>query len=209
MPAEPGALRAALAATWPPAETLRLGSWTLRRGAGGGNRDSAPRRSTARPPTRPRPRRRCAPGASAPLFLIRPDDAALDADLAARGYSVERSDRRSSRRAAAALAAEGGMSAIPCTAPLACMAEIWAAGGIGPARLEVMARAPEPRLYLLGRLGDRPAGCAFVAAHGGIAMLHALEVAPSARRQGLGARLIRAAAAWADRHGRARRSRWR
>ena len=38
------------------------------------------------------------------------------------------------------------------------MVEIWAAGGIGPARLAIMARAPEPRGYLLGRLGDRPAG---------------------------------------------------
>ena len=43
------------------------------------------------------------------------------------------------------------------------MAEIWAAGGIGPARLAVMARVPEPRGYLLGRLDDRPAGAGFVA----------------------------------------------
>lgn len=59
-----------------------------------------------------------------------------------------------------------------------------------------MARAPEPRLYLLGRLGDRPAGCAFAAIHRGTAMLSSLEIAPAARRQGLAARLVRAAAAW-------------
>ena len=32
---------AVLAATWPPAEAMRLGPWTLRRGAGGGSRVSA------------------------------------------------------------------------------------------------------------------------------------------------------------------------
>ncbi len=76
------------------------------------------------------------------------------------------------------------------------MAETWAAGGVGPARLAVMARAPQPRTWLLGRLGDRPAGCAFVALHGVVAMLHALEIAEVARRRGLGARMTRFAAAW-------------
>jgi GNAT superfamily N-acetyltransferase len=81
------------------------------------------------------------------------------------------------------------------------MAEIWAAGGVGPSRLAVMARAPEPRAYILGRLGDRPAGCGFVALHGPVAMLHALEVAPAARRQGLGAQMTLGAAAWARTRG--------
>ena len=37
----PPELFEALAATWPAAETIRLGPFTLRRGAGGGNRTSA------------------------------------------------------------------------------------------------------------------------------------------------------------------------
>jgi GNAT superfamily N-acetyltransferase len=81
------------------------------------------------------------------------------------------------------------------------MAEIWGAGGIGPERLAVMARAPEPRAYILGRLGDRAAGAAFVALHGEVAMAHAIEVAASFRRQGLGAALTAAAAAWGVAHG--------
>ena len=81
------------------------------------------------------------------------------------------------------------------------MAEIGAAGGVGPARLAVMARAPEPRAFILGRLGDRPAGAAFAALHGGVAMLHAVEVAPFARRQGLATAIAAAAAAWGLAHG--------
>jgi ribosomal protein S18 acetylase RimI-like enzyme len=65
----------------------------------------------------------------------------------------------------------------------------------------VRARAAEPRSFLLGRLDDRPAGCAFVAVHGDVAMLHAVEVAPLARRNGLGARMTRAAAVWAQARG--------
>lgn len=131
-----------------------------------------------------------------PLFILRPGDEALDAALAARGYAIP--DRTVICAAPAArFAAPGGETAIPCAAPLAAMVEIWAAGGIGPAKLATMARAPEPRLYLLGRLGDRPAGCAFAAIHGGVAMLSALEIAGFARRHGLAGRLVRAAAAWA------------
>jgi GNAT superfamily N-acetyltransferase len=77
------------------------------------------------------------------------------------------------------------------------MVEIWEAGGICAARRAAMARVPEPRTFLLGRAGDRPAGCGFVARHGDIAMFHALEVAPSARRRGLGRALARGAASWA------------
>ena len=61
--------------------------------------DAAPRRGRREPrlrrhPGRPaggprrRPRPSCAPGASAPLFRIRPGEEALDALLAARGYVV-------------------------------------------------------------------------------------------------------------------------
>ncbi len=88
-----------------------------------------------------------------------------------------------------------------CDAPLECQAEIWAAGGVGPARLAVMARARGPKTWLLGRAADRPAAAAFVAAHGGVAMLHALEVSPAARRAGLGSAMTRAAARWAADNG--------
>ena len=132
-----------------------------------------------------------------PLVLVRPGEAALDATLAARGYVLR--DASLILAAPAAEIADAGppLTAIGCDGPLAAMAAIWAAGGIGPARLAVMARAAGPRTWLLGRLDDAAAGCAFVAAADGVAMLHALEVAPEARRRGLGAVLTRAAAAWA------------
>ncbi|MBA3324360.1 MAG: GNAT family N-acetyltransferase, partial [Rhodobacteraceae bacterium] len=121
--------------------------------------------------------------------------------LAARGYGAcDPSALYGAPVAAVALAA-ADEAAIHCEGPLAIMAEIWAAGGIGPARLAVMARAAEPRVWLLGRLGQRPVACAFAAVHGEVAVLHALEVAAEARRRGMGALLTRAAAAWAQAHG--------
>ncbi len=90
---------------------------------------------------------------------------------------------------------------IDCDGPLAALVEIWRAAGIGPGRLAGMARVPEPKRYLLGRLRDRPAGAAFVSAFvsaaGGVAMLNALEVVERARRQGLGRRMVGWAGAWA------------
>jgi ribosomal protein S18 acetylase RimI-like enzyme len=203
MPADARALYAALQATWPAAETRTVGPWTIRRGEDGGSRTEAaslqgsPEAGVAGLDAAEAAMRAWG---KRPLFVLRPGEEALDAALAARGYGVP--DRNLILAApAAALAAPGGLSAIPSEAPLAVMEEIWAAGGIGTAKLAVMARTPPPRVSFLGRLGDRPAAAAFVAAHGGIAMLSALEVAPFARRCGLGARMVRAAAAWAAAQG--------
>jgi GNAT superfamily N-acetyltransferase len=75
--------------------------------------------------------------------------------------------------------------------------EIWVAGGIGPARLAIMHRAEGPKTSLFGRVNDRPAGTAFIAVHGKVAMLHALEITPRARRKGLAGVMMRAGADWA------------
>ena len=131
-----------------------------------------------------------------PLFILRPGEDALDAALDARGYQVP--DRNRDLRGAGSRPRRPGRAQRhPRAAPLAVMAEIWAEGGIGPAKFAVMARTPDPRTHLLGRLDDRPAGCAFVAACAGVAMLSALDAAPQARRRGLAGHLVRAAAAWA------------
>ena len=81
------------------------------------------------------------------------------------------------------------------------MREIWAAGGVGPRKLAVMARVAEPKTYLLGRIGDTPAACAFAACDHRIGMLQALEVAAPFRRRGLGTALTRAGAGWAAAQG--------
>jgi GNAT superfamily N-acetyltransferase len=187
---------AAMAATWPPAETRRLGPWTLRRGAGAGSRVSA---ATLDGPFGGLEAAEAAMRAwgQRPLVMVRPGEAALDAALAGRGYTLADPSLILAADAAALSPAVVPEEAIDCAGPLACMATIWEAGGIGAARRAVMDRAPGPKAWLLGRTGDAPAACAFVAAAAGVAMLHGLEVVAPARRRGLGALLVRAAAAWA------------
>lgn len=185
----------ALNATWPGLAEQRDG-WTLRRADGAGSRASAATREAAGADPRVAEAAARAMG-QRPLFMIRPGEADLDAALEAMGYLRE---DRSALLAApvAALAAPGpDRAVIRCEAPLARMVEIWSEGGIGAPRLAVMRRAAAPKVYLLARDGDRPAGCAFLSAAGGVAMIHALAIAPFARRKGLGARVSRAAAAWA------------
>lgn len=191
---------AALTATWPAAETVRLGPWTLRRGAGGGGRASA---ATLEGPLDGLDAAAAAMRAwgQRPLVMVRTGEDALDAALAAHGWSVHDPALLLAAPADAFAFAVTPEEAIDCDGPLACMSEIWAAGGIGPGRLAVMERAPQPKTWLLGRRGDRPSACAFVAAYGPIAMLHALEVAPQARRAGQGEMLTRAAAAWTRERG--------
>jgi ribosomal protein S18 acetylase RimI-like enzyme len=188
-------LFAALEATWPPAETVRLGPWRLRRGEGGGSRVSAA--------TLEGPLGEVAAAEAAmrgfgqrPLFMVREGERELDRALEARGYAVKSPSLLMAAPVAGVAHSVADVTTIDCTAPLVAMEELWAEGGIGPARLAVMARAPQPKTYFLGRLDERPAGVAFVGAAGPVAMVHALHVSPRFRLRGLGARLSRAAAAW-------------
>jgi GNAT superfamily N-acetyltransferase len=190
---------AALAATWLPAETMSLPPFTLRRGGGGGNRVSA---ATLDGTVDDLERaveaaeRAMRAWGQTPLFLVRPGDDALDDLIARRGYLV--------RDPVRLLRADPATLAPACPHPevvlgpalLAAMAELWVAGGIGPTRLAIMERVPEPKVYLIGRSQDRPAGCGFAARHEDIVMLHALEVAPFARHRGVGSAITRAAAGW-------------
>lgn len=190
----------ALTACWPAAETRRLGPWTLRRDEGGGGRASAATLDGAFGDPAAAEAAMRAMG-QRPRFLIRPGEAALDTALAARGFGIEGPN--------AILAAPAGeiggtgpdWATIRCAAPLARMIELWAANGIGAGRLAVMARAPAPKVWLLVRDGDRPAGCASADIHAGIAMLHSVVIDPGSRRRGLGARLVRAAGRWAAAEG--------
>jgi N-acetylglutamate synthase len=190
----------ALLATWAPAETRRMGGWTLRRGEGGGNRVSsatldAPEGDIAAAEEAMRA------WGQRPTFMIRPGDEDLDGRLEALGYVLDSATLIVAGRPQAIAPAEPDERVILGPAPLAAMREIWAAGGVGPSKLAAMARAVEPRVYLLGRSGDTPAACAFAACDREIGMLQALEVAEPFRRQGLGTALTRAGAAWVAAHG--------
>ncbi len=136
------------------------------------------------------------------IFCLRPGDEALDAQLTARGYQV-----LDPVNIYACPVSHLTDTPIPRVTvfltpePLAIMREIWAKGGIGPARVAVMERARGPKTGLLLRHNDQPAGTGFVATHDGVAMVHALEILPDHRRQGLGGWAMRAAAFWARDNG--------
>ena len=189
-----------LAACWPAAETRPLGPWILRRGEGGGGRASA---ATLEGPLEDPAAAEAAMRAMGqrPRFLIRPGDTALDEALAGRGYEVEGPNAILAGPPAEIGGAGPDWATVRCAAPLALMIEIWEANGIGAGRRAVMARAPAPKVWLLARDGDRPAGCAFVDMHEGTAMLHSVVIVPESRRKGLGARLVRAAGRWAAAEG--------
>lgn len=192
----PERLFRAMDATWPPARILMSGPWLLREGKGGGQRVSA---ATAETDPDERDIERAEVGmrdlGQRPIFMIRDMDGPLDGWLAARGYEVV--DPVTLYLAPVRdLARDLPLTAaIPSWPPLAIQTDLWSAGGIGPARLDVMARARHGT-SIMGRTGDIPAGTAFVAADGEIGMLHALEVDPSARRKGVGRTVMAAAANW-------------
>jgi GNAT superfamily N-acetyltransferase len=196
-------LWAAIDATWAAPRLHRAGPFTLREGQGGGQRVSAA--TTDQPPT-PEGIRGAADAMRAlgqcPLFMVRGDQSALDTALAAAGYAIK--DPVVVMEAPIDTVAQDGpppVSAFPIWPPLQIMREIWAEGGIGPARLAIMSGSCDPKTAILGRVKDRAAGCAFVAVHEGIAMMHAVEVAPALRRMGTARNMTLGAADWARRHG--------
>lgn len=193
------ALFSVLEATWPAARSMRAGPFVLREGRGAGSRVSS---ATATGPATAAD----VVAASAAmrgmgqeaLYRIGPGDGALDALLADLGHEM----RDPTLILAAPLGAVSGevppVTAFPHWPPLAVLEDLWTAEGIGAARQGVMARVAAPRAAILGRVGDRPAGGAFVAVSGDGAMVHAVAVRAPHRRQGLARILMLSAARWAE-----------
>ncbi len=186
--------------TWPAARYQALGPFQLREGQGGGSRVSAA--NALNPPTEAdidaAETAMLAMGQKR-IFCLRPGDEALDSKLADRGYSVL--DPVNIYTCPADLLADQPIPPVMVFSvwePLEIMREIWSSAGIGPARQAVMARAKGPKTSLLLRHNDKPSGVAFVAMHEDVAMVHALEILPDHRRQGLGHWTMRAAAIWAQ-----------
>lgn len=199
-----------MAATWPAVRVFRAGPFLLRIGEGGGKRVSS---ATLEGPW--------GAGAMAaleaaeramerPLFRLapaqHPGDREFDAALEARGYRLRDPSVVMAARVASLAAPLPPLAAFAHWPPLQIQRDIWEECGVGPARQAVMARAAVPKAALLARLGDRAAGAAFVACHGGEAMIHAVAVRPALRRQGVGGRLLAAAANWAAQEGATRLS---
>jgi GNAT superfamily N-acetyltransferase len=183
--------------TWPAAATLRAGPWTIRDGKGGGKRVSAATADEAwQDDDIAQAEQAMAALAQPPLFLIRDQDAALDAALQARGYRIVDPVVAYAMQLTTDHAPDH-MTTFPHWPPMAMAVDLWAEAGIGVERLAVMQRAQAAKTAILARANDRAAGVAFVAMAGRTAMLHALEITPSFRRQGSAHNILRAAALWA------------
>lgn len=206
----PSALYQGLHATWPPATSARLGPFTLRRGGGGGRRVSSATLDESRfmPADVTEAEARMRAWGQQPSFMIKmPEDLSLAArqhDLAeylrTRGYGEV--DRTLLLAAPIADLYHGhaffGETLFVRTAPLALQGEIWAEGGVGPARMAVMARVQGPKAWLLSRQGQSEGGVGFVAVSGNIAFLHALFVPERHRGQGHARKILSAAARFAS-----------
>ncbi|MEP5728871.1 MAG: GNAT family N-acetyltransferase [Sulfitobacter sp.] len=188
--------------TWPAARCWTSGQWTLRDGQGGGKRVSA---ATANGDVT-KADIAIAEAAmmqigQAPLFMIREDEEELDALLAEHGYEViDPVILYSLPLAKLTDVAIPRVTAFHIWEPLAIMREIWASGGIGPERLEVMARAAV-KTAIFARWNEKPGGVGFAAMADDLCMVHAVEVPPHQRRQGVAQWIMRRAAFWAESQG--------
>lgn len=192
------ALQAAFDATWPSAGQVEVAGFRVRRGCGGGERASSAWRLPGAPvPDAEAIAAVCAQHATwdqPALFAVADGDDALAGALSAAGFAP----RSPSALMVAPVARLTDTPLRPVTAfaiwpPLAIQRDLWAESGIGPARQDIIARAPQPKAALLGRTQDRAAGVGFVAVHEGVAMVHALAVLPEFRRRGLAGWMLRAA----------------
>ncbi|MCC6000234.1 MAG: GNAT family N-acetyltransferase [Pararhodobacter sp.] len=205
----PGAtdLHAALDATWPSAATHVCGPFLLRQGDGGGKRVSA---ATLIQTVLPAPEEIARAehamrgmGQDA-LFMIRnaqaaPSDGALDSALDARGYKIADPTVFYCAPVDGVARVPRPMATFPVWPPLALQLALWDDAGIGAARQAVMRRVAGPKRAFMARHRNRAAGVAFGALdpETGIAMLHALEVVPDFRREGVARELVGAIAQWA------------
>lgn len=203
MSVSPQTLYDVLDATWPADKTVAYGPCTVRAGAGGGKRVSAATANgdIAEADITHAENAMTAMG-QVPLFMIRDGDGGLDQMLDARGYEIV--DPVVMYACPAKLLTDIPIPRVTVFSiwePLAIMVEIWAKGGIGPARLDVMRRAKGPKTGFLARWNEKPAASAYGAIHDGTAMLHAIEVLDHQRRMGVGKWIMRMAAFWAVEQG--------
>lgn len=196
-------LYAVTEATWPAARMWEEGPWQMRDGAGGGKRVSA---ATANASVTvddlPRAEAAMRDMDQTPLVMLRDGEDALDRLLADQGYGIiDPVNLYACPLEALTQERPPRLSSFDIWEPMAIQADIWAEGGIGPARIEVMRRVTGPKTALFGRENARPAATGFVAISDGIAMIHALEVLEAHRRKGMGRYLTQHAAHWAAQQG--------
>lgn len=191
-----------LVETWPPIGSVEVGPFTIPDGGEGGNRVNAARLSDPKDTDATIDQIIAVEAAMRragrkPLFSVCDHQVGLNARLDELCYLTRDATDALVMPCADLAATPPPVTTFAHWAPLAIQTEIWAAGGIGPARLAIMERATGPKTSILARIDDRPAGTAYVGIHDGTAMLHALEITTAARRRGLAGQIMRRAAAWA------------
>ena len=189
--------------TWRPAEIISKGPWTLRRGLGGGKRVSAATTDGAVDAAEIELAvSSMIEMGQTPTFMIRAENEALDQQLEANGFSlVDPVLILSGPVDRVAKVDPAPLAAIPSVAPLALMEELWINAGIDQRRIDVTLRTKGPKTWLFSRHNDQPAGGAFAAVSGKIAMVHALFVSPDQRRAGVGQNIMGRAAIWGRENG--------
>lgn len=192
-----------LQATWPAADTVRIGSWEINAGAGGGKRVSAARPIGANSIHEISvAEREMEELNQTSLFQLRAEHSELDAALEEREYLVSDPTVLLACSIRSLIANDvPPVTAFSIWPPLQIMRDLWNHAGTGPERLAVMDRVKGAKTSLLGRINDRAAGVGFVAVSDGTAMVHALEVVEESRRQGLATNMMIAAAHWASDQG--------
>lgn len=189
-------------ATWPAAAMIRQGPWTLREGRGGGKRVSAATANGSIETDQIADAELAMKKlGQTPLFMIREGDEQIDVQLNERGYQIIDPVKMYSIPVSHLTETPIPKVTTFCIwEPLAIMAEIWNAGGIGPERMNVMARA-QVKTAILARWNEKPAGTAFAAISDGVCMVHGVEILPHQRRQGVGKWIMRQAGIWAAQNG--------
>lgn len=197
------AIAEAFEATWPAAEYAEAGGFRVGRGLGAGGRVSSARA--------------VGPWVDAdidaaaevhrgwgqkPMFRVLDSDPDLIKALTQKGYLLDTPTLIMSVPVGVLIDKPvPPVTAFAVWPPLAIQREIWGAGNINTARQAVMDRVGQPKAALLGRIEDRAAGAGFVAIHGGVAMVHGVEVVRDWRRRGLAGWMMRQAGFWAAENG--------
>ena len=140
-----------------------------------------------------------------PLFMITEQDLDLDHALANAGYDViDPVNIYSTTIDTMITERPPKVSMFSVWPPLAIEIDMWAEGGISDARVNVMKRVQGPKTSILARWNDHPAGVGFAAVHGKDAFVHAVEIRPHQRKQGVASWLMKQAAFWAAEQGASR-----
>ena len=179
--------------TWPAAKYIENDNWLFREGRGGGKRVSAASALNANASVEVA-LKQFNDFNKRPLFMLKDGDRAIDEALAKLDFAIiDPVDVM----AIGVDNSDDDIEKFCHDAPTKIAKEIWAEGGIEKPRLDVMARAKCAKTYLQIDNG----AVAFAAIWNEIAMVHALEVQRSARRQGMGKRMMQIALTWAEGQG--------